>query len=393
MRQGRAGAASRAENCERLLLFANAARTSDVHQARAYAHRAVLLADASSLGRSAQDTEDLRARAHGSLGNVLRIAGDLSGATEQLEIAERHAIVGGSSFAATRSLVASFKGSLAHARHDYRGAIHEFASAFRIRKLEGDHVAAAAELRQIGSVLQSGGQAKLAAAVFESALAGATTAFELAVVLQNLASALTDCGDFAGAIDAILSIVSKPALLEALGPLGLIRLSWVKGRLAASTGATTGAREIMHQARSAFVEHGLYRDAALVTVDLAAVEHLAGSPIACRRECLKADRLLFGTGLAKAGFAVFILRQMSERQIVGAAFLAAVSGEAARQIRPGAGHAPPARPALRVTAAVAVDVAPLLIHRRKGPPLIGDAEGAENPGEQEHNLPPTTARP
>jgi hypothetical protein len=25
--------------------------------------------------------------------------------------------------------------------------------------------------------------------------------------------------------------------------------------------------------------------------------------------------------------------------------------------------------------------------------LIGDAEGAENPGEQEHNLPPTTARP
>lgn len=326
-----AAAESRQETFERLLALAWASRFENPAAGLAYAHRAALIADAATAIAPRQASE-FRARAHGHVGNLLRISGNYTEAARKLDIATKHLAAAGWP-APTGATLASFRGSLAFDRQDFDLAIVESSRASKLYLRAGDCENSGRCRHQVGAALRWAGFPLRAASAHERALEVVSEPSSVGAALNGLGLALTDAGRLAEAGNALGALQARPEILEFLGSTGRARALWAWGRLAAAQGSASGARECIGRARDDLAERSLWIPAALASVDLAAAETLGGRALAAYRTCIEADDLIRLAGFDREGLALRIIRETAAEQLSGFSLLAAVSRGAALTFR------------------------------------------------------------
>lgn len=328
----RRGNEARRETLERLLDLAWQSRLVNPTEGISYALRAVLIADVAFHGEHKQRAAEVRARARGHLGNLLRITGDWNGAEQQLELATAHTHEAGSPAAVTAQ-IGHFQASLALDRQDFSRSILEAGRASRFYRKAGDFEGIGRCRHHVGVTFWWSGHPERAAAAHERALEDVSEASNVAAILHSLGLALLDSGRLPEAGDAFGLVQGLPHLLGALGPLGEARVRWAYGRLAAAAGSSSAARAYLSSARETFVEQALWLPAALITVDMAAAAMFAGNVLDSRRQCEAAEPFIKQAGYPTEGAALRILREAAA-QSAGVRLLTTVSRKAGLEIRP-----------------------------------------------------------
>lgn len=221
---------------------------------------------------------DLRAAALTAQGNAYKVLGDLRSAESSLLAAHQAAAQGtGDPLVAARirwivAVVRERQGRFADALIALEEAIAEYRTV-------GDSVAAGQCMLSLCVVRRQLGDFP---AAIRCAIEGAQSAAiidepELRIAaVQNVASCLVAIGE-AGFPAALLEEIQD--LYEALpGHLPLLRLRWLQGRIQASLRKPVEARVAFNAVRRTFLEMGLFLDAALVSLELAALYAEAGWP-------------------------------------------------------------------------------------------------------------------
>lgn len=214
---------------------------------------------------------DLRARAWAFIGNARRVASDLRSAEEAFGKAELLSAEGTDDVLLKARLLA-LKGELRCDQRRFAEAETLQDQAIAIYR-EGD------ENHWVGRALVSkariadeSGKPERAVEILHEALPLIDEKREpraLWVVKQNLASYLMSAGKFREAQEMMPEV--KRLATEVGGNLSVLRASWVEGLIAQGQKRFDEAERILTKMRDEFVKQGIAYDAALVSLDLAAV--------------------------------------------------------------------------------------------------------------------------
>jgi tetratricopeptide (TPR) repeat protein len=215
--------------------------------------------------------EAAAARTWASLGNVLRIRGELHQAESAFQTAERH-LSRSWLDPLDEALLLELKASLRRAQRRFDEALELVEGALAIyREVNEPHLHGRALMIK-GVVLQYKGAPSEAADCFRRSLFLLDSLREPRLVGMcqfNLISCLQDAGRSA---EAASLIPEARRMMEEVGTRSdQWRLRWTEGRVAASLRRDEEAEEALREVRDAFVESALAFDAALVSLDLATV--------------------------------------------------------------------------------------------------------------------------
>lgn len=258
-----------------------AAVLEDPRRAVALARESVAAAEAIDDGpESAPLRADLRALARGQLGNALRVASDLRAAEEAFETAFEEADRGTGDLL-VRARLLSLVASLRSDQSRFDEAVELTHRAARLyRRLGDDHRVGRTLLKQATFHAHRGD--------LESACTGLTGALQridesaeprLALTAHhNLASYLDRLGRSAEAAE---QLAAAKALSTA--PLDQLRQRWLRGRIDLHRGAQAAGERTLWEVREAFLEQGIGYDAALVSLELAALYAEQGRRAELRR--------------------------------------------------------------------------------------------------------------
>jgi tetratricopeptide (TPR) repeat protein len=225
----------------------------------------------SSAGYGPAAGETAQARAWIWLANILRVQGDFQQAEAAFQTAERH-LSRGWLDPLDEALLLEVKGALRRGQRRFAEAVELLDAAIDIyREVNEPHLQGRA-LGIKGLVLQYTGDFTAAADCFRTSLFLVDGLREPRLVLTNqynLIGCLHDAGQSA---EAASLIVDARRLTEQVGRRSdLLRLRWTEGKIAASRGRLETAEAALREVREAFFESSLVFDAALVSLDLAAV--------------------------------------------------------------------------------------------------------------------------
>lgn len=226
---------------------------------------------------------DLRAAAWAQLGNALRICADLRKSEEAFGIAE-HFLARGSGDPLELAHFLELKGSLRRAQSRFDESIGLLEAAIALFREVDDQHREGLALISLGNVYVNAGEARKAVESMEAGLARVDIAQEPRLVLyarHNLAVLLSDCGRHLEA-QALLTQVRR--LHQQFGDaMNLVRLRWLEGKIAAGLGRFAEAEEALLAAQRAFVDRGLGYDAAMVSLDVAALYSRQGRTAEMKR--------------------------------------------------------------------------------------------------------------
>lgn len=218
-----------------------------------------------------RQTQDLLGRAWAYLGNALRVRSDLRQADEAL----RQAAVcfdKGSGDRLDRALLYRFQAHLLRARRQFESAhrLQDRATALYREFGETGLVANTLSDQALGRVYS--GEAERAIPLLEEALEMLDDQSErrlTAAIRHNLALCLSEIGLSERALQQLRLL--RPVYQELGDELTLVRVLWLEGKILHDLGFDERAEMALQEARDAFAEHGVAYDAALVSLDLAAV--------------------------------------------------------------------------------------------------------------------------
>jgi tetratricopeptide (TPR) repeat protein len=255
-------------SCRALLEHGYSLRYSEPQR---YADEADLaLAVAQTLATRKATCRSLEALARAHRGNAHRILGDFPRAAQDLAEAERLPLT-----IQTEARLWEFKGSLYLALSDYFEALSVLWRAEAIRSADGDRLAWARVLIQIGVALVYKGDPHGAVKHLRHAIRLSDGDPDtLRNATQPLIWALVDKGDPQLAHGLLHECRD---LFEAGQPLFRLRVRWVQARVEAALGSIFAARVTFETARQGFFNAGLCFDLALISLDLATLEAEAGA--------------------------------------------------------------------------------------------------------------------
>jgi tetratricopeptide (TPR) repeat protein len=215
---------------------------------------------------------DLKARAWACLGNGLRVLGELWSSESAFRRAEEFLESSLTGNPRVRAEVLDLKGSLRRAQRRLDEAEALADQALDYYRESGDRDGIGGVLVKKAKVLEERGETGGAIALLEEAAAavgaGARPRLRLCI-RHNLAFLLTHAGRYSEAA-ALLPEVRR--LAQDLGsPLDLVRLRWVEGRIAVGTTGSAAAEALFREVQREFFERRMGYDAALVSLDLAAL--------------------------------------------------------------------------------------------------------------------------
>jgi tetratricopeptide (TPR) repeat protein len=318
--------------CESFLERCRSLRHSDPEGMQMLATLAVVLAERIE-PRGIQETEiaDLRARAWAELGNARRVTGDLAGAETDLGRAFQRADQG----SGDRPLLIHLMDLTASLFTDQRRFSEAFGLLDQVERMHR----ATGDLHATGRTLVSKGIAAGHALDPEEAIRFLAEALRLLdprrdpklvwAAVHNLLSFLVDVGRL---VEARRLLTASRSLYTAYAEaLDQLKARWLEGLIAAGLGENTAAEQAFGEVRAGFSEAELPYDAALVSLDLAAV-------------WLRNGRHREITGMIDETVAVFrarnirreaigallMLREACERQGATAALLRTVTSELQR---------------------------------------------------------------
>lgn len=132
---------------------------------------------------------------------------------------------------------------------------------------------------------------------------------------HNLIWYLNESGQYLEARRALEE--TRNVYLRTAEPINLVRLRWLEGRIALGLGRLDEAEPALREARDAFVERGIGFDAALVSLDLAAVYARRGEPGEVKRFAAEMLPIFESRDLhTEAVAALAIFRQAAEAEEV-----------------------------------------------------------------------------
>jgi tetratricopeptide (TPR) repeat protein len=214
---------------------------------------------------------DLKAQAWAYIANSRRIRSDLRSVEQTFEIAQR-LLDRGTGDPIERAQVLDFRASFLRDQRRFAEAIEVIDQAIATyREAEDSHLAGRS-LAKKAIIFRDWRQPEKAIPVVEEAISLIDPSRDRRLVLstqQNLLTYLTEAGRPWEA-RRLLPEVRRLAR-EIGGRLDLVRLRWAEGLIADGLGDFAGAERALLEARKEFVDRGIGYDAAMVSLDLAAV--------------------------------------------------------------------------------------------------------------------------
>ncbi len=257
---------------ERVLEDAYEAGYDDPEAALAKAELGVALAAAlADSHHPAAVVADLRARAHATRANALRIRSDLDGAARDLQRAGRW-LAHGTGDPLEEAFVVLREAYLAMERRAFDRAIRFFDRGLRIYRLVGDDHWVGRTLIDKGTACGYSGAPEKAIELIELGLRKLDPARDPRMALagkHNLALFRCENGDLERAMSLVQELLPLHAARRE--QISLVRLRWLEGKLAQAQERLAQAEEAFVEVRDQFIERRIGFDAALVSLDLAAV--------------------------------------------------------------------------------------------------------------------------
>jgi tetratricopeptide (TPR) repeat protein len=227
--------------------------------------------------------EDAQALAWAYLGNAWRIGSDLPRAEEALARALDHH----RRFEVdllTEAEILGFQASLRNSQGRFGEALELLERALQLYREIGDGHQEGRVLILMGMVLGDSGSSQTAIRHLRDGLARIDPATEprlLLVASHNLALCLSEGGSHQEALEALQR--NRRLYLEIGDPMDLVRLRWLEGQIALRMGRLGDAELALGIARDAFLEQGIWFDAALAALDLAMVHARRGETAEVKR--------------------------------------------------------------------------------------------------------------
>ncbi len=215
--------------------------------------------------------EAAKARAWAYLGNALRILADFRQAEQAFQTAETY-LAQSWLDPLDEGLLLELKAGLRRAQRRLDEGIALLDAAIDLyREINEPHLQGRATLRK-GTLLQYKGEYDAACDCFRSSLFlidGAQEPRLISVTQFNLIYCLHD----SGRTEEAAALLPDTRQIMEQGGLGsdLIRLRWLEGKVGAALGHSAAAEQALLEARSGMIEDGAVFDAALISLDLAAL--------------------------------------------------------------------------------------------------------------------------
>jgi tetratricopeptide (TPR) repeat protein len=263
--------------CESLLARSRACRHNDPEQMLLLAERAAAVAlelDPMEYGREL--VADMRARSLAELSNAYRVADDL----EAAERAMRRAVEWSSQGTQDPLLLArimDLTASLRGAQRRFPEALVLLQAVYTLYERHGDRHSAGRALISKGLFTGYNNDPERAIELLSAGISMIQPAADPKLVLSalhNLIGFMADCGRFRQAQRLLRRC--RDAYFAAGDRLSLLRLCWLEGRIAFGLRQLRRAEKSLVQARHEFEQAGLINQAALISLDLAAVWLLQG---------------------------------------------------------------------------------------------------------------------
>lgn len=272
------------KRCEALIEQSRQLRASDPEGMVMTAALAASLADRlDPQVYAARKLADLQARAHAELGNARRVTGDTSGAEADLTRAFKLA-QDGTGDPVLLARVMDFTASLYTDQRRFGEAFELLDQLYRIHQGRGDHHMAGRALISKGIAVGHASDTEQAVRLLSQGLRQIDSQRDPKLVLaavHNLIWFLVEAGRLAEA-DCLLG--ESRGLYAAYGErLDNLKVLWLEGRIAAGLGDDLRAEGAFQQVRTGFVEVEMPYDAALVSLDLAAIWLRQGRTAEIRR--------------------------------------------------------------------------------------------------------------
>jgi tetratricopeptide (TPR) repeat protein len=309
--------------CEDLLARARELRGSAPDAVVAAAALAAALADRIPADvRGPRAAADLQALARAELGNARRVADDLAGAGAELSRALERA-ASGTGDPRLLARILDFAASLCVDRRRFPEALRLLDAVHGVYRRLGDDHAAGRALIAKGNVCFYALDLAEAVRWFARGLglidARREPVLALAVV-HNLLSCLVDGGRFAEA--GRLLAAGAPLYRRLGGPLDRLKARWLAGRIAAGLDDPEKAERSFREARDGFLRHDLPYDAALASLDLAALWLRQGRTGEIAELLDETVRVFRARGIQREAIAALLLaREAIARETAGEALL------------------------------------------------------------------------
>jgi tetratricopeptide (TPR) repeat protein len=215
--------------------------------------------------------ETAQAQAWIWLANILRVQGDFQRAEAAFQTAEGH-LSRSWLDPLDEALLLELKGALRRGQRRFAEAIELLDDAIAVyREVNEPHLQGRA-LGIKGLTLQYMGDFSGGADCFRTSLFLADGLREPRLMLTNQYNLICCLRDAGQSAEAASLIVDARRLTEQVGRrVDLLRLRWAEGQIAAARGRLETAEAALGEVREAFLESSLAFDAALVSLDLAAV--------------------------------------------------------------------------------------------------------------------------
>jgi len=317
--------------CQGLIERCRALRHRDLEEAQMLASLAVSMAERIEPHGRHPQIMDLQARAWAELGNARRVSGDLAAAESDLGRAVRRAEQG----TGDRSLLIQLMDLTASLRIDqqrFSEAIQLLDGVERMHRADGD-------LHSAGRALFSKGTAAGHAMNSGEAVSLLIEALQLLdarrdpdlvfMTIHNLLLYLVDVGR----ADEASRLLAESRGLYALhtSRLDHLRARWLEGRIATGQGDDIAAEAAFREVQSGFAEIDLPYDAALASIQLAAVWLRAGRTREIKGLVDEMVAIFRARNIRREAIgALLMLREACEREEATLALLRTVTGELQR---------------------------------------------------------------
>jgi len=262
--------------CKSFIEQCKTLRHSDPEGAQMLASLSVSLAERIELPERRAEVLDLQSRAWAELGNARRVAGDLAGAESDLSRAVRRAEQGTGDRALLVQLM-DLTASLFVDQQRFTEALQLLDGVEQMHRSVGDLHAAGRALFSKGTAAGLELEPQKAVRLLIEALQLLDARRDPNLVfmtVHNLLSYLVDSGRSTEA--ARLYAQSRALYAQYPGHLDHLKACWLEGRIAAAQGDDTAAEAAFREAQTGFADADLPYDAALASIELAAVWLRAG---------------------------------------------------------------------------------------------------------------------
>ena len=219
---------------------------------------------------------DLAARGHAYLANALRMSSNLDGAELAMRQAEER-LASGTRDPVEEARLLDLKASLRKDQRRFKEAANQLKRAIRLYRSAGEAQRAGQAMITQADLLRAAGHAKRAVRLLRQAVSYLDSAREVRVQLcarHTLAVALADLERTMEAQQVFRE--SQPLYDRFPDPWTQRRRLWLDGKILRGLGQLEAAEARLSAARRGFLDQEIVYDAALVSLDLAAVYALQG---------------------------------------------------------------------------------------------------------------------